>query len=378
MTFLTAILGFELSKQIKYGLLKKSDEKNNKIPVHVVGNGWGAYNFVKNLDKNKFEPIIIAPNNKVLDTPKLTNKAINNTVSVEFDNRNSKIITDKVEDIDHKNNKIITSSNNIIEYKYLVLAIGSEPNDFGISGVNTYTYKLKSINDADKIREKLTQINHLSTIYIVGSGVTGIELASKLNSIGCKIKIIEGMNSILPGFSKETKNYIFNHFKNNYKNIDINLNTSVKSINENEIVTNSNTFVFDNKSDFIVWTGGVRFNEYNKSKLFNTLNYITPIKPRGLYVNPNFTIGNLSNIFCIGDMVANPGPPTAQNARLQSEWLAKYFNSNFDPEYEKNNKFESNITTKLIHLKDKLYLESKYYSGFIPKWIDNIIDKFNK
>ena len=40
------------------------DLSNNKEKelVYVVGNGWASYYFVKNLDKSKFKPVIIAPN----------------------------------------------------------------------------------------------------------------------------------------------------------------------------------------------------------------------------------------------------------------------------------------------------------------------------
>jgi hypothetical protein len=55
---------------------------NKKETVYVVGNGWGSYFFVKNLDKKKFNPVIIAPNTKVLDTPKLTNLIINPNAQV--------------------------------------------------------------------------------------------------------------------------------------------------------------------------------------------------------------------------------------------------------------------------------------------------------
>ena len=80
-------------------------KKNDREKVYVVGNGWGSYFFVKNLDKSKFNPIIIAPNKKVLNTPKLTNLLIDPDAQVEFDNPYAEIITDMVEDIDVKKKK---------------------------------------------------------------------------------------------------------------------------------------------------------------------------------------------------------------------------------------------------------------------------------
>lgn len=99
-----------------------------------------------------------------------------------------------VEDIDIVNSSLITKSGSKYPYKRVVFAIGSEPNDFGIPGVKEHTYKFKTIEDADLLRNKILNNRLLnSTIYIVGSGVTGIELGSKLNNNINGMKIIEGM-----------------------------------------------------------------------------------------------------------------------------------------------------------------------------------------
>jgi hypothetical protein len=72
-------------------------------------------------------------------------------------------------------------------------------------------------------------------------------------------------------------------------------------------------------------------------------------------------------------MVANKGPSSAQNARLQGEYLAKYFNFGFDENFVLANKFESTSKGKLVHLIQDTYLESEYYSGFIPKFVNGIL-----
>ena len=382
-------IGVEIYKKISN--LWHNDLPNIKLKVYVIGNGWGAYHFVKTLDKRKYYPIIIAPNSKVLDTTKLTKLVIKPNIKVELENPYyAEYIKDMVEDIDYSNKKIILKSGTKLDYKYnyIVMSIGSEPNDFNIPGVESHTYKLRTISDANVLREKINSLLINSQINIIGSGVSGIELGTNLNYLGNKIKIIEGLDSILYGYNSNTKQKILSKIESLYPNININLNTMVMSINKsNELTKELRTLnkkndtlsstLLDNSS-IIIWTGGVRFNGYNKTTLFNTLNQITPIKPRGLDVNLDFTIGNHSNIYCIGDMVANAGPSSAQNAKLQAEWLGKYFNSEFDKKYVETNKFESNITTKLVHLNQYIWLESKYYSGFIPRFMDKIIGWTNK
>ena len=363
---------------------KINKDNKEKEKVYVIGNGWGSYYFTKNLNKNKYEPIIIAPNLQVLNTPKLTNLLSDSNAKVEFQNPHGKIIQDSIQDIDIDNKNLITSSGNIIPYKYVVLSIGSETNDFGIDGVNTHTYKFKTISDAITIREKLSCLNNVNKqIYIIGSGITGIEIASKIKNISnnSNIKIIEGLDSIMQGTNDKTKNDIWQNLTNT--NIQFNTCTMVKSINNNNInvlKTKTNlieNLKFDNINDIIIWTGGVKFNGYGKSKLYHTLNKIVLIKPRGIDVYDNFSIGQNYPIYCIGDMVANKGPPTAQNAKIQGEWLAKYFNSNFNENFLQSNNFESKSKGKIIHLSTGTYMESNYYSGYIPKFLDKIIEWIN-
>jgi len=358
--------------------------KEKKEKIYVIGNGWGSYFFVKNLYKSKYEPIIISPNKKVLDTPKLTNRVINSNENVEFENNHAKHIEDILDDIDIENKLLITKNKNSYNYSKVVLSIGSEPNDFNIEGVNENTLKLKSIQDADIINQKLNSINSYKNVYIIGSGITGIELASKINK-SYNVILIEGLNSILQGFNDLTKNAVSKYLIKEKNNITIKLNHLVKSIQKDKISVlhknnnqNNNENINYDKNDLIIWSAGVRFNGYGKTQLYNTLNKISPIKPRGLNVNDDFSIGKNIDIFCIGDMVSNAGPPTAQNAKNQAEWLAKYFNNNLSKEYLENNKYEIQSKGKLVHLDKVTYLESKYYSGYIPNFICKMIDYFQK
>lgn len=379
---LTYILGTIISPKIYNHINLNRNKNKDKELVYVVGNGWASYYFVKNLDKSQFEPIIIAPNENVLNTPKLINRVIDPSAIVNFSNPYAKKIKDLVKDIDVEKKNLITTSGSKFPYNRVVFAIGSEPNDFGIQGVNKHTYKFKTIQDADLLRNQISNqydqsLN--STIYIIGSGVTGIELGSKLDSSGIRIKIIEGMSEILPGYNDRTKSVIYNYITKLNNHPDIKLSHMIKSIDYKQIMMELKDKTIINEhyskiSDIIIWTGGVRFNGFGKTELFRTLNNITPIKPRGLEVEPNFTLKNNDMIYCLGDMVGNQGPPTAQNAKNQGIWLAGYFNSGFDSNYIKSNPYKTKSKGKLVHLADKVYLESDYYSGFIPNFVGKIIE----
>lgn len=288
----------------------------------MVGNGWASYYFVKNLDKSKFKPVIIAPNPNVLNTPKLVERVMEPDANVEFPNPYAEKILDLVEDIDIGNSTLITKSGTTYPYKRVVFAIGSESNDFGIQGVNAHTNKFKTIEDANLLRNKISNLSLNSRIYIIGSGVTGIELCSKLNNNIFGLKKIEGMGEILPGFNSKTKSVIFDYLNKTNGQLEIKLSNMVKSINKNQITISLEDKSIINENyrknlDLIIWTGGVRFNGFGRIKLLRTLNSITPIKPRGLDVEQDFSLKTNNIIYCLGDIVGNAGPPTAQNAKNQ-------------------------------------------------------------
>ena len=94
-----------------------------------------------------------------------------------------------------KNN--IETDTGILEYDYLVLAIGTETNYFGMENVQNYSWPMKTINDALNLRnhlllnlEKAVKINdpkerekHLNMV-IAGGGPTGVEIAVMLAEMG--------------------------------------------------------------------------------------------------------------------------------------------------------------------------------------------------
>lgn len=357
---------FNLAKDLFQRHIENNHEHKKKICI--IGNGWSSYYLSKHLDKKKYLFKIISPNEKILNTPKLV-KYINEDVDIEFENKNVPIINDVVLDINEKYNKIYTQ-NNIIKYDYVVLCIGSEYNDFNIEGVDKYAMKLKNKDDILKLKKRIMNESNIKKICIIGSGATGIELASKLKSMNYNIDIIEGLDNILPGFNDITKTEIKNYLKDNQ--INLNLKNFVKKIDSQKIYTNEKEFNYD----LVIWTGGIKFSGFKKTILFNSLYKIKEIKPRGINVNDDFSINNNKNIFCLGDIVANKGPPTAQNAKYQAIWLADYFNNNFDSDWLKKNEFKEKELGKILHLNDKLYIESNFYSGYLNKIFDYIINLF--
>jgi NADH dehydrogenase FAD-containing subunit len=84
----------------------------------------------------------------------------------------------------------------------------------------------------------------------------------------------------------------------------------ITEVNQTEIKTqNSST----KRDDVVIWTCGVKPTDFTKGKPLLTDDY--------LMVDPD--------VYALGDIVANKGPPTAQNAKQQGIFLANHFNGGF-------------------------------------------------
>jgi NADH dehydrogenase FAD-containing subunit len=275
----------------------------NKPTVVVIGSGWGATAFTDHINKNKYTVKVISKSPYRLNQPRLipdfkpsykkltVEPILDNCLSVDFDN------------------KTVKATNGNYEYDYLVIASGSEPNDFGISGVKTHCVTFKTESDLERLQNVLTP--H-SKITIIGAGPTGLELAFKLNLMGHSVTILDAMPTILPGFTEtmqqQTKAIL------DERKIPIYNNMKITKVTETEIVISDRKIKRD---PIVIWTGGIRptsfVRDLNKNRPFTTNGY--------LKVQPN--------VYALGDVVTGHGPPTAQNAKQQGKFLAKHFNDDF-------------------------------------------------
>ena len=88
--------------------------------------------------------------------------------------------------VDHQGREILPERS--LPYDYLVLAIGSQGNDFNIPGVRSHAMFLDTREQADRFHDRFLNIclaaNYADrpiSIAIVGAGATGVELAAELH-----------------------------------------------------------------------------------------------------------------------------------------------------------------------------------------------------
>lgn len=298
-----------------------------KPTVVVIGSGWGATAFTEHIHKNKYKIKVISKTSYRLNQPRLIPdfKPSYKKLAVET-------IIDNCLTVDFENNTVKARYGNY-EYNYLVLATGSESNDFGISGVKEYCIMFKTESDLERLQNILSP---QSKITVIGAGPTGLELAFKLQSMGHKVTIIEAGSTILPGFSDKMQKKAMAILEE--RNIQINLNMRITKITKDTFITPDEDIPRDK---IVLWTAGVRptsfVRDMNKGKSFKTDGFLN-VRP---------------NVYALGDIVHGHGPPTAQNAKQQGKYLATYFNSDFKLSYE----YKYKEAGRVLDIGDGLLLE---------------------
>lgn len=383
ITGATGVIGSRLIELFNTFNNPNNDIVKKKKEIIVVGYGWAGKSFYDNIDKNKYQVYVVNKNNYMLNTTKLKKSLYTHNdkliVPIVHNGSNKDFILGSVENIDLINKKVETNSlqniKDTLYYDYLVLAVGSEVNDFGIEGVKENCNFLKNEDDLIKLRKDLmvkkryytneSPIRIEQTVGILGAGPSGIELAFEIANMKKEVYIIEAMDKILPMFSDEAANIVKKELED--AGIKLHLNNKVSKITEDKIHTNEKTYDFD----IAIWNCGIKPNKL--------ISLVT--NDNRIHAYDNFKMHNLkgqlnldqSQVYTIGDIVASKshGPPTAQNAVQQGKYLAEYFNNNF-----KGKPYKFNELGKVIYTKNYIVLDSKYGVYKIPKILSPAVELF--
>ncbi len=235
--------------------------------------------------------------------------------------------------------KTIVLESGKLNYDYLVIGLGGEPETFGIKGLKENAFNIRSINSVRLIRTHIEnqfalykqhpdQTEYL-TLIVGGAGFTGVEFAGELadripvlcqtydvDQSNVRIINIEASPTVLPGFDPELVKYAIDVLK--HKGVEFKLGVPVKECLEDRIVLANGEEI---KARSVIWTGGIRGNHLLEEAGFEGF--------RGrVKVDEMLQPAGHENVFILGDCSiflspdGKPYPPTAQIAMQEGEVVA--------------------------------------------------------
>ena len=347
---------------------KKSQESKRVV---ILGTGFAGIEVLKRLQKEfrndkTIEIILVSKDNFLLFTPMLPEVSTGMietrhiVTPVRSFCKKATFYEAEVESIDLESKKIFLNysigrqsqpaawKRNTLDYDFLVIALGSENNFFGMSDIETHSFTMKDIDDAISLRNHVINVleqanlehenrelcTKLLTFVVVGGGFNGIETVGGLNdyvrrtvkgfykniyATDVRVVLVNASNRILEQIDEDLGDYALRRLKT--KGVDVRLNTEVSGATTNSILFKDGTSI---PTFTIIWSAGVA-----PSKLISTLN-CGHARDHRIVANNYLEIpGHEGAVYALGDCASitdpntgKPYPPTAQHAIKEGSIVA--------------------------------------------------------
>ncbi|UUZ82232.1 NAD(P)/FAD-dependent oxidoreductase [Paenibacillus sp. P26] len=244
---------------------------------------------------------------------------------------------DTVETIKPDEKQVLLASGKTYSYDALVIALGSETAFFGIPGLQEHSFTLKSVQDANRLREHVearieayrTTKNKADVTFVVGGGgLTGIELVGEFADMlpglchkkgidynDVSLYCVEAGPSILAGFSPELVERAQTSLEK--RGVKFLTGLAITEMSATAVSLKDGSSI---ETSTLVWTGGVQGNAV-------VANSGIEVNRGRATVTPTLQSTSHQDIFLAGDSAVvmgaegRPYPPTAQLAWQMGETI---------------------------------------------------------
>ncbi|XAR66388.1 NADH:ubiquinone reductase (non-electrogenic) [Bertholletia excelsa] len=325
-------------------VVNSSEVDIKKKKVVVLGTGWAGTSFLKNLKNPTYDVQVISPRNYFVFTPLLPSvtcgtvearsivEPIRNITRKK--NMNIRYWEAECIKIDAQNKKVYCRSNQntnlngaeefVVDYDYLVIAMGARSNTFNTPGVVENCHFLKEVEDAQKIRRSVIDCFERASLptlsdeerkkilqfVIVGGGPTGVEFAAELHDFVnedivrlypkvkelVKITLLEAGDHILNMFDKRITAFAEEKFGR--EGIEVKTGSMVVKVSDKEISTKERSGEISSMPyGMVVWSTGIG----TRPVIMDFMKQIGQINRRALATDEWLRVEGCDNIYALGD-----------------------------------------------------------------------------
>jgi len=294
--------------------------------VIIIGGGFAGINVAKKLAGARCDVLLIDKKNHHLFQPLLYQVASAALSPADIATplreifrgaKNISVIMGNVDQIDKEKKKVHLKNGDIVEYDFLVVAVGARHSYFGHDEWEKDAPGLKTISDALTIRERIltsfemaervdsfAEAQKFLNFVIIGGGPTGVEMAGsiaeiahktmfknfrKINPSKSKIYLIEGMDRLLPPYPPK----LSERARKDLEKMGVKVMTSsiVTEVTSSGVKVGDQTIEAKN----IIWAAGNQ-----ASPLLKTLGAELDKAGRAI-VDPDLSLPSHPEVFVIGD-----------------------------------------------------------------------------
>jgi NADH dehydrogenase len=330
------------------------------VPVIViVGGGFAGIAVARRLERRlrpgEADVILLSRDNYTLFTPMLPEVTsgeleVRHVVTpIREQLRRTRFVLADVDSIDVARREVtyhhvLTGTHTVQPYDQLVIALGSSTSTFGLPGIAENTWPLKTLEDADALRNHLVWLLELAdtiggderrrrllTLVVVGGGFTGVETAGeivelfrsvlrfykRLRTDEVRMILVEAGKSLLAGLPVKMGEYSRRILER--RGVEVLLGDGVAAADEGGLTLQSGRRI---ETETIIWSAGVK-----PSPIVATM--ALPTTKRGaLTTERDMRVRGFADVWALGDCASIPDesggvyPMTAQHAIREGPALA--------------------------------------------------------
>lgn len=368
-----------------YALSNSKSEQQPVETIVILGSGWAGLNALRKCTGPGKDVVVVSPRPHFLYTPLLAGSAVG-TITLRSACEPLRALVDSAAgraasatfvradarevDVINKTVRATTGQGSMeleVSYDKLVIAVGAQPNTFGIPGVKENALFLKEAEDSAKLHAKLLcnlekaaalmrhggkgdqyeqEIDRLLKVFVVGGGPTGVELSAELadfahNDVAMRygkdvsdrirIVLVEAMPRILAPFDESLANVAKDHLQS--RGVDVRTGVAITSVGDGEATFAPSTprnatpeekskalaQATTEESGVLVWAAGIESRPLVK-KLAKALGQTDT---RGLKVDSSLRVEGADGVYAIGDAALSGFAPTAQVAAQQGKHIGR-------------------------------------------------------
>ncbi len=337
--------------------MKAHLSETNQKRIVIIGGGFGGLKLARKLSNTNYQVVLIDKNNYhqfqplfyQVATAGLEPSSISFPFRKIFQKSSNVLIrvAEIIRIVPEKNQ--LESNIGIINYDFLVIAIGADTNFFGNKQIMKHAIPMKSVSEALALRNTILQNYEdavlvdndadregLMNVVVVGGGPTGVEVSGTLAEMKnlvlpkdypeldfkmMQVYLLEGSPRVLGAFSEQAslkaKEYLLK------LGVNLKCNARVKDYDGQTISLEDGSTI---KTNTLVWAAGIIGNK------LEGLNESVIGRGNRIQVDRYNKVKDYNNIFAIGDVsfmteetYPNGHPQVAQVAIQQGDLLAKNF-----------------------------------------------------
>lgn len=306
--------------------------------ITIVGGGFGGVKAALELSKKKTNHITLISNNKNFQYyPALFSTATGRSYQeswVPLDTifsktKNVRIAIDTITRID-PDNHIVLSQTKTYKYDELILALGSVTTYFGIKGLDTYSFGIKSENEIRALQKHIMDDmadgrEDERNYVIIGAGPTGVELAGALGEYiktlrkhfgirkkTMRISLLEAAPRVLPRLSEASSRRA--HKRLTDLGVHVEISKKVEKQTASELIVNGRPL----STQTVIWTSGVMNAPFYKDNIEHF-----DLNDKGKVKVDEFMRAR-AHVYVIGDNANTPYAGLAQTALHDAIFVARH------------------------------------------------------